>query len=620
MIVLNKNIKVEILELFDSLSSNREESETFLHFLESRLTGDLDNRLFLELEYLVFYTNSHKYSTLVFKVFHTIYRKIATLNTDIQNNQFLDRLYLEFYEQVFLSKCIEMTRRLNTNTTIYRVLKHLSQHQEQTLNTNQLMIANISHDMRTALAAIEGYGNIINDDNTLSSSTYEYLTKMQQSTKTLSSLVEDILSISKFNSDQMEIEINPFWVDEIILQAINDLTQKAKDKGLEISYNIPMLSSQFYGDRHRIYEVVVNLISNAIKYTLKGFVKITLNVTNEDSDYPIFNFEVEDSGLGISKDEADTIFDPYKRHNNIENGVGLGLYISNQLAHKMDGKIELKSHVGVGSVFTFSLKLRKSSSEEKPLDGLIIYLLNNNNNNIYNRINTLKELGATVSYYKDSEKFSNKIFSKRKVNTNKVDMVIIIIDEKNYKEYDELIGYIKHFEQYSSTSFIVEGVANKKDTHFDTVNCYEIPLSYYIDKVSKKRKNRIVKSSSECSIRILAVDDMATNLELLKLFIKKEYPKVKLDLVLGAKEALEYYENKEYDLLFLDLKMPEIDGFMLYKKLNDVRKLPVTYALTADAYKETHERVNKTGFSGIITKPINIEKLYKIIREVDIDK
>jgi len=622
MIILNDRIKSDILTLFNKVSRDIEESKKFLNLLEHRLIDADDERLFLEFRYIIFENNNPQYVKLLFKVFHTIYREIAKLNRDNDSSQFLDILFLDFYDNVFLKKCIEMTKRKDRNEVIHKVLRHLSKHQEKVLHTNQLMIANISHEMRTALSAIDGYGKIIEENKFLDKDSKDYLKKIQQSTKTLTALVNDVLSISKLNSGQMEIEIEPFWVDEMMLQAISDVSEKAKSKGLELSYDIPMLSSAYYGDRHRIYEIVVNLLSNAIKYTPKGFVHISLKTLKDNSKYEVLYFDVKDSGLGISKDQQNSIFDPYKRYNNTEEGVGLGLYLSSQLAQNMGGKIELESTIGEGSIFSFQIRLKKNYCSKKPLDNLNIFLLQeyqtkSSDDAVKIKVDTLKQLGAEVSCYSNGRNFSNNLFAKREDRENYPDIVTIVTDNSDYFAYNELIGYIKHFKGYDSSTFIAERTLNNKLNYFNMVTKYEIPVSYYIDIANEKRKNDTLKKSNQNSIRVLAVDDIATNLELLKLFIKKEYPKVKLDLALCAKDALEYFKKEQYNLLLLDLKMPDIDGFMLYEKLKNIKELPVTYALTADAYKETHQRVEETGFDGILTKPLNIEKLYKLIKEVD---
>ena len=622
MIFLEENIKYKILKLFESVTSSEDESKTFLYYFEERLKDAEDKRLFLEFRYIIFENSDPEYVKLLFKVFHTIYREVAKLNRDNISSQFLDTLFLDFYDDVFLKKCIEMTKRKDRNEVIHKVLRHLSKHQEKVLHTNQLMIANISHEMRTALSAIDGYGRIIEYNKFLDKDSKDYLKKIQQSTKTLTALVNDVLSISKLNSGQMEIEIEPFWVDEMMLQAISDVSEKAKSKGLELSYDIPMLSSEFYGDRHRIYEIVINLLSNAIKYTSKGFVNISLKTFKDTNNYEVLHFNVKDSGLGISKDHQNTVFDPYRRYNNTEEGVGLGLHLSSQLSQKMGGNIELDSNLGVGSTFSFQIRLKKNSYSKKPLDGLNIFLLQeyqskSSNDAIESKVDTLKHLGAKVSCYSSGKKFANELFSQKEKKDDYPNIIAIVTDDNDYLGYNELIGYIKHFGGYENSIFIAERTLNHKLHHFNMVTKYEMPVSYYIDIAHEKRKNDTVKQSNQNSIRILAVDDIATNLELLKLFIKKEYPKVKIDLAICATEALDYYSKNDYNLLLLDLKMPEIDGFMLFEKLKKFKELPVTYALTADAYKETHQRVEETGFDGILTKPLNIEKLYKLIKEVD---
>ena len=623
MIVLDSTIREVVSEALKCVESDPMEHEELLGFLEAVLLDLEDQRFFLALCYRISMQNDPLFSHQLFETIHSVYRSLARYYRSEAPNKFLDRFFLEFFFKTYVVKSMESIKAQERAQTAQRVLRHLSMHQEKVLHTHQLMIANVSHEMRTSLAAIEGYGNIVQEEKNISpQGTKNYLDKIQTATKSLTALVGDILSISKLNSGQLEIEKQPFWIDEVMIQAIDSVIQKAHLKGLKFQYDIPMFSSQFYGDGHRIFEIVSNLLSNAVKYTPKGSVSLEVIKNMIDPQLVEFTFAVEDSGVGLSEEEQESIFESYVRHNNTEEGLGLGLYISKQLAQRMGGELTVKSQKGQGSRFAFVVVLKRHPLDTTILQGLSFCFLEEYQSEKYQhhameRFELFKSLGADIKKFSVGEKFSNELFIQRNSSTEHPDVVTIVTgQEAHYKGYDELIGYVKHFGRYEQTAFIAEGVERLSEealSNFDRIFTQQAPLSYYISLA--KAKIRKSTKTRKITTRILAVDDIATNLDLLRLFVKKRYPDVILDLALGAKEAIAYYEKEAYDLLLLDLKMPEIDGFKLYALLKEIKPLPATYALTADAYKQTHERVAETGFDGILTKPLVVDRLYQIIEE-----
>ena len=572
--------------------------------------------LFYQLRYMIHFHNDANFTHNVQKCALDTFLYLSSSRTEESEREDIKTFFYLFFESVFIQGCRYAKKVEKRRDTVQRILQHMSIKSNQILDTQQLMIANISHEMRTSLNAISGYISLMDKKGVMLEEDKNYLDKAHYATSTLRALVSDILDVSKMNSGQMEIKEEPFWLDEIILKCVDSITLALNKKNITFKTSIDFFAQKLIGDYQHIMEVLINILSNAIKYTDKGFVHLNVKKVEESDDCIVILFQVEDSGVGMTEEQTEQIFDPYSRFELEKQGVGLGLHIASRLADKLGGKLTVKSKLAEGSTFEFTLKVKQDSSTIVQLNQKIFCFFNNTNETkvLDQKFNFLKQFGAKVELYHDEKEFTNYLMN---LKEDIPDIISIITYHDEYAKYDALINYLKNSKKFNKTSFIAEETETRLPlTHFDKIHERFSPISAHIQ-VLQSLDNQLDETDmlANNEIHILAVDDIETNLEVLKLFIENRYSNVVLDLAMGGYEAVGMYKTKSYDIIFLDLKMPGLNGFEVLEKLKAIKNLPPAYALTADVYKTTYDRVMQAGFNGLLEKPLQLDLLFEAIEK-----
>ncbi len=530
---------------------------------------------------------------------------------------YLEKLYSTYsrFQSDLLLQILEHSHRIeDKDNTTRKILIHTSKRLSKTLDIQELMIASISHEMRTSLNAIYGYITMINDAQVLSGEEQDHLSKADNATVVLKALVNDILNVTKINSGQIEIVKEEFWLDEMILKAIDNVSLELKSKpSILLNTSIDFISKKVYGDQNHILEILINLLSNAVKYTDEGSIQLTVQHQEISDDEIEVQYSVKDTGIGIEQDQIEHIFTPYSRFQKDRNGLGLGLHIAKELSKKLNGTLNIESKFGVGSKFTFTTKLKILDEYKIDLSGKNICFLNSQvpGNNFKKKVQFLKNNGARVRVFTSEKMFINQLLTLKDIKPH---YISIIADNNSYSKFDALIYYLKTLDQFHNTVFIAEktnGDISLK--YFNHVYEQIAPASVYYRPIKIENKFQAVDKNS---LNILAIDDTETNLEILKMFIEKLFSIANVDIATGGYEGIGMYKVKKYDLIFLDLKMPGLDGFHVLEKLRNIDPSPMIYAFTADVYKSNFDRVKKAGFSGLLEKPIQPEILEKIIQGV----
>ncbi len=501
---------------------------------------------------------------------------------------------------------------------VQKDLQDKSRQLDEILKSQQLMIINISHEIRTSLNAISGYLSLINKENTLSKEDKGYLDKANYATSTLKTLVADILDVSKINSGQMEIKEESFWLDEMILKCIDSIIPGVNKKNITFNVEADILPYKLVGDHHHMMGIVVNLLSNAVKYTDSGFVHLNVKKDQDQEDDSMIKilFQVEDSGIGMSQEQIEKIFDPYIRFKIEREGIGLGLHIASKMADKLGGNLTVKSKLAEGSTFDFTIKVKQDSESFISMHNKVLCFFNNTKETkvFEQKTDFLKQFGAKLIHFSDEEEFTDYLLN---IKDEIPDIISVITYHEAYAKYDALIHYLKNITKFQKTHFIAEGTETILPLdHFDKIYERFTPISAYIHflRLLDKQQDKIDKLS-ENKIRILGIDDIATNLEILKLFIENKYPHATLDLAMGGYEAIGMYKTQTYDIILMDLKMPGLNGFEVLEKLKAIKIPPQVYALTADVYKDTYDRVMHAGFAGLLEKPLQIDLMFEAIEK-----
>ena len=471
-------------------------------------------------------------------------------------------------------------------------------------------LANMSHEIRTPMNAILGMVELIMHENA-SNTVLSYATDIRNACRGLIAIINDILDISKIESGKLEITPTRYHMSSLLSDVISIIKMRADNKTITFAVNIdPDIPSELIGDELRIKQVLVNLLNNAIKFTHEG--QITLSVCcRTEGESCRLDISVEDTGIGIKEEDLDKIFVLFqqvdtKKNRNIE-GTGLGLSISRQLVEMMDGFIEVKSEYGVGSVFKATII--QKIADIKPITALkqpskVAALVYENRPAYLDSLTyTLGALGcrydicanrSEISRYLDGYKYNfifvsslhiNKIQAIAAEKQPEAEIVVLNSDSNAYTNHLTISMPIH--------SLQIANILNGEYDRYDYRNG------------AHNSANIIAPDAN-----VLVVDDNAVNLKvaagLLSIF------KIKADTAGNGETAIKMVQQKDYDVVFMDHMMPEMDGIDTTVAIRALGEgfagLPII-ALTANAIAGVREMFKAEGMDDFLAKPVEILQL-----------
>ena len=382
------------------------------------------------------------------------------------------------------------------------VILAAKQSAEESSMLKEVFLANMSHEIRTPLNAIIGFTDILQKSD-IGEQEREYLDMIKKAGENLSAIINDILEISKIEAGMIDFEKRPLSVKEILKSLNAMLAQKAKEKNIELVFecnnNVPDI---LLGDPTRLTQILINLIGNAIKFTPKGRVEVFVKLLKSENERYLLEFLIKDTGIGISKDKLQYIFQRFRQAESNTTrkygGSGLGLSISEQLIKLQGGEITVKSLPNVGSTFIFTLPYTKTTE--------------------------------TLSVFEE-----------------------------------------------------------RQEIFFD---------------IKEVRK-----------LKILLAEDNDLNIKLILTLFSKNG--LKLEIAENGKIAVEMIQNNEYDVVLMDMEMPEMNGYEATKIIRDELKnnIPII-AMTAHAMAGEREKCLQLGMNDYISKPINVNLLFSKIYNI----
>ncbi len=500
-------------------------------------------------------------------------------------------------------------------------------------NVKTEFLAKMSHEIRTPINSMIGFTKFVLDTN-IDDYQHKNLTLALESSEILLKIVNDILLLSKIESNQVELDYissNIFEISREIVELFR-LDSEKTGVSLYIDYD-PSMPTYMTIDSLHFKQIVGNFLSNAFKFTKNGYVELRYTFIELDENKGELLVEVEDTGIGIREDEKDRIYKSFTQIDDTSTreygGTGLGLSISNQLASMMGGQLSCESSIGKGSTFSLRIPVEYQKSEDtlkvKESKNILIHTDEQKSYDIlkkhaeYNGYNVLP-------YTPHCENMNLKTI-------DNIHVLVINCNKSNLMcqnlFYDDLKANLKKFKlvimYYSSLN---KSVLEKKFESAFNQRFNKKPLLPYVFLKTIKENlalndNKAINSSPRKIFRVLSnkkysllvVDDNKLNRKLLSKILVKYLPNARVNIAVNGQEAFEKTINDSYDIVFMDIQMPVMDGISSAKAI--IKKLkssaPTIVALTANTSDSNRLNAENSGMSDFVTKPINNNLLVEVL-------
>ena len=517
-------------------------------------------------------------------------------------------------------------------------LKHAKLLSEQASIAKSEFLANMSHEIRTPLNGVIGFTDLVLKTK-MNDTQKQYLNIVNQSANALLSIINDILDFSKIEAGKLELDAEKSDIYDIAAQSADIISFPIQNKGLEMLLNIPDNLPRFvWVDEIRLKQVLINLLSNAAKFTEYGEIELKIEILSYN---PAFSnditcrFIVRDTGIGIREEKQSKIFEAFLQEDGSTTkkygGTGLGLTISNKLLGMMGSRLELESIPGIGSTFFFDLALKSEPGEPiiwKNSDSIKKVLIvddNENNRLILQRM--LQLLGIETDQAKNG-------FEALSILAGEINYDVIVMDY-HMPEMDGLETIRKVRAIYPDIENQPKIVLLNSSADDVTVikACDELDVSYRLMKpikfndislclsrLSQKEsveENVFTDNIEEASlgvIRVLIAEDNPVNMFLAKTIIAKIAPNAEIWEAENGIEAVEFCKKQFPDIVFMDVQMPEMNGYeatIAIRKLKDPGRLPII-ALTAGNVKGERDKCLEAGMDDFIAKPFVEDSIRQI--------